>query len=724
MKLHNEPQNKARMSDGVKGTSEFKIRSSAKAFGILSSSLYSDPIKAIVRELSCNAYDSHVAAGKSDVPIDIHIPTKFNNEFSVKDYGLGLDHEEVTEIYTTYFESTKTDSNEFIGALGLGSKTPFSYTQNFSVTAIKDGVKRVYVSYVSDEGMPSIALLHEMETNEANGVEVSFAIANEDVHKFVHACYEVFQYFPVKPNFTGRSFEIPKVEYVFNSTFENIRVYKRSNKNPHAHNKNNLAIMGNIAYPIKPPSSHHIHHSESLDIYFDLGELDIQPSREGLHYTEKTIQLIEKKYSQYADEIEKQIKKKIEENKNNVWKQAKELLNEFADRDKHRRVAFNNATKDLENPFYDQRLGFVDVKLENKDHYAQYNCEIISFYIRNGTVKSKYDHVFGVNTTTIFIINEKNKKVLSNLKKYFKGGNTTANVHIIQKINKNNELDLEKVMNAFYNPPREGKYKNVYDISEYDLTPFKATYQKKENPNNILQFTESYRNFEDKLQSFPIKTKENVDEIDFGEDVTKIYFPMKGAKIIDNKGNANLREYYNNFYFSAKMKGFINKVVLIGVRNEQIEIAKQSKDLITLEEYVMNQLNNINVNDFIFSGDYSHTSLRLRSLRNFIESDQFKNLSKDSYFKQIMEMYDINKSKKLQLNNLENFVKRYFDDKYFDKISSKYNEAIKIHNKFEKNYPLLKYIDTISKDSHFFNSLKEYIEMQDNQQPKEIENAA
>ena len=55
--------------------STFKISASPVAFDILSSKLYSNPILAIVRELLTNAYDSHKAAGKEDVPIKVNLPS-------------------------------------------------------------------------------------------------------------------------------------------------------------------------------------------------------------------------------------------------------------------------------------------------------------------------------------------------------------------------------------------------------------------------------------------------------------------------------------------------------------------------------------------------------------------------------------------------------------------------------------------------------------------------
>jgi hypothetical protein len=51
----------------------FTIRSSPKAFSILSSGLYKNKIRAIIRELSCNAVDSHRAAGNREQPFEIHV---------------------------------------------------------------------------------------------------------------------------------------------------------------------------------------------------------------------------------------------------------------------------------------------------------------------------------------------------------------------------------------------------------------------------------------------------------------------------------------------------------------------------------------------------------------------------------------------------------------------------------------------------------------------------
>ena len=140
MKIHQEQIDIERV--GVQTENSFTIKTSAAAFDILSAGLYTDPIAAIIRELSCNAYDSHVAANKVDTPFQIHLPNSLEPFLSIRDFGVGLSDDDVLHLYTTYFESTKTNSNDFIGARGLGSKSPFSYSKSYEVISRFDGIVR------------------------------------------------------------------------------------------------------------------------------------------------------------------------------------------------------------------------------------------------------------------------------------------------------------------------------------------------------------------------------------------------------------------------------------------------------------------------------------------------------------------------------------------------------------------------------------------------------
>jgi hypothetical protein len=295
MILNSAPQAEAVMSN-VGEIGEFRIRNSAKAFNILSSGLYANKIRAIVRELSCNAVDSHAAAGRADKPFEVHLPTALEPHFSIRDFGTGLNHDQVTNIYTTYFESTKTNSNEFIGALGLGSKSPFSYTDNFTVTAIKDGRKGIYTAFINDAGVPSIALMMEENTDEPAGVEVKFAVNDRnDFFKFQQEAYYVYRHFSLKPRVGGVSnFKFEDIEYGTKDIIPG--VHSLANRN---YNNKSRAIMGNIAYPIEVPNNALGELQKllncGLELHFNIGELDFQASREGLSYIPQTIESIRKK---------------------------------------------------------------------------------------------------------------------------------------------------------------------------------------------------------------------------------------------------------------------------------------------------------------------------------------------------------------------------------------------------------------------------------------------
>ncbi len=201
MKLHADRSEVERSN--VASEKTFCIKTTAKAFDILSSGLYTDPKLAIVRELSCNAYDAHVAAGRADVPFEIHLPKGLEPWFHIKDQGTGLSDEDVMNLYTTYFDSTKTESNAFIGALGLGSKSPFSYTKAFEVISRFNGKRRTYSAFINEEGVPSIARMGEINTDECNGLEVRVTIQQSDFYEFATRTAKALRWFPLKPVVVG-----------------------------------------------------------------------------------------------------------------------------------------------------------------------------------------------------------------------------------------------------------------------------------------------------------------------------------------------------------------------------------------------------------------------------------------------------------------------------------------------------------------------------------------
>ena len=278
--------------------SNYTIEASAKAFSILSDGLYANKIEAVVRELSTNAYDAHVDAGHPDKPFLVHLPNRFSPKFSIRDYGTGLSHEDCMNLYTTYFGSNKTNSNDAIGCLGLGSKSPFAYTDNFIVTSYFNGEMRVYNSYKNENNEPVFALISEDDVlHTPNGMEITFSVEQNDIDEFEEAAQKIYKFFKVLPildkdDEDNEPLEIDdETEYVIHGS--NWGLVKSEGRGYYSHGAvSGLAIMGQVAYPFDyeqfdDESVQSLLKSE-VHIHFAIGELDITPSREALSYNEST----------------------------------------------------------------------------------------------------------------------------------------------------------------------------------------------------------------------------------------------------------------------------------------------------------------------------------------------------------------------------------------------------------------------------------------------------
>lgn len=280
--------------NGLAADGVFRIAFNAKMAKILSDGLYSDKVSAVIRELSCNAMDSHIESGKPNLPIEIHLPNQFEPFFHVRDFGIGLNHDQVIEIYTVYGASTKTESNDFTGCLGLGSKSPFSYVDAFDITTIKDGVENQYSMYKSEDGMPSCALLGTKPTKEPNGVTVKMPVKQEDIRRFAERASIIFQWFDVKPKVIGVSdFKVNTFEVKYFGNGWKIRDAQRDRYSSY-NNDRPVVVMGRVAYPLNASSFTKITPSQraALDmpviLYLDIGEMEVAASREAIGYDVRT----------------------------------------------------------------------------------------------------------------------------------------------------------------------------------------------------------------------------------------------------------------------------------------------------------------------------------------------------------------------------------------------------------------------------------------------------
>lgn len=300
---------------GSNTSSSFSIAMNGKAFRVLSSTLYQNKIGSIVREISCNAVDGHTMAGKKDEPFQIHLPDMFEPWFSVRDFGVGMDRATIQNVFTKYFESTKDQSNDAIGAFGLGAKTPFSYTDQFTITSIVNGEKVVYSAYIQND-LPSIDEMHSEPTTEPQGVEIKISVKKEDYSKFKGEVAEQLQYFPVKPVIFNGDVIWPKKEIDVSTDLYTL--YKNVSYNQ----RGIFIVQGNVGYKlaaenIKDASAdivtfiHQVSGNYSLSINFPIGTIGVTASREGVEYDPKTVANIIDRLTLVRNEMGAEINKRI-----------------------------------------------------------------------------------------------------------------------------------------------------------------------------------------------------------------------------------------------------------------------------------------------------------------------------------------------------------------------------------------------------------------------------
>lgn len=595
MIINNTPQDTAVISN-VHAVSSFAIKATAKSFHILSSGLYANKIRAIIRELSCNAVDSHVAAGNSTTPFDIHLPTVLEPYFSIRDYGTGLNHDQVTNIYTTYFESTKTNSNDFIGALGLGSKSPFSYTDNFTVTAIKDGRKGIYTAFINDNGVPSIALMTEESTDEPTGVEVKFAVQNQDFSRFIHEAQVVYEYFSLRPVVQGLStfqFKDPS--------------YKEKNIIPGVHqvasSLESYAIMGNIKYPINLPQTQVIDQTLvkmlhcGLVMEFNIGELDFQASREGLSYVPQTILAIKHKLEKLNAQLSKFVADKAEKIEN-LWERALHL--QTLHQDQLWKAAVIKYVKD-------SNFGMIDLsshwyfyiqpfKISIEDLAEQYNIKIRGFSKNmkyescttlntsskaefDSSGKEKYVEIWEipVSKNVYFVINDTNIGSFERAKYHFSRNlNQVVAAFVLEAEDKSKPMLTNEFFKKISNPPES------YILQVSDL----AIKERKTTGKNvtILQLGEGRRRSYYKPAEMTWQAAGTADTMD--NNVVRYYLPLSGFQ--------NLGVYTDvKTLYSLLYKSGVYRDVIYGVRKSDIEWIKTQKNWIDLDKHIVDNLQNI-----------------------------------------------------------------------------------------------------------------------------------
>lgn len=237
---------------------DFGISDNPEFFNILSSTLYKNQKLAVVRETLCNAWDAHIEADKTDVPIKIKLTS---DELSIEDFGPGIPHDKIGPIYGTYGNSTKKNDGRATGGFGLGCKAPFAYTDHFEVISSNGGVATIYNLSKSNAevgGKPGIIPITNYPC-DVSGLKVTIPINEEsdlgEFHRLIMKIVKEGGMLAEYENKFSNSEIIPVIPY------EKMQDNYLISHNRHHPDSNILVRYGNVLYPV----SAHERYAEHYD---------------------------------------------------------------------------------------------------------------------------------------------------------------------------------------------------------------------------------------------------------------------------------------------------------------------------------------------------------------------------------------------------------------------------------------------------------------------------
>lgn len=593
-----------------------RIKESPKAFHILSGALYSDKILAVVRELSCNAYDAHVAAGKADIPFEVKLPSSFDATFYVKDYGTGISEENIYSMYMTYFDSTKQDSNDFIGQLGLGSKSPFSYGATFTVESRQNGVKKIYTCYKNADLCPAVTKMGEGSTDEPNGLTVSLSVKNEDIYKFKESAKYALAYIKVKPTVVGVSdFVIPTVDYKIEGTDWKLRSNQNLYNGPRV-------IQGSVSYPIdmnlvgeatgdqNVVNMLYYMKSTPLDLFVHIGDVEVAPSREALTYDKRTATNLLKVLTNVYEEVFNNIQADLN-NIDNWWNavvfydevrygEGRSFFHMFSSQNKEftyngeslqsRKILSKriDTTDWLPKSFTIQHIEgtyFVSKKLT---YITSYNFQKVLTSYGGMTINPRKE--------TVYILDEEdNQKLTSSRLKHYLWRKNDDSSHEIgmliqpaEGFTKVDQKELKKFLELAGSPPMI----KLMDIP----TPPKSesTYKYTPKSKDMLPVWQGFQERDYHSSNKFGKLEWETEQFDLEDG--GFYVDLDRYRIVSSKIRV---ERFDDFISCALHLGIMDGAgapVIVGLTDKQCISAKKEGRWINFIDYVIDQLNLLNAN--------------------------------------------------------------------------------------------------------------------------------
>ena len=335
--------------------------------------LYSVRELACVREYSTNGYDANleyaIATGmqKPD-PIQVTLPTAYNPYFVVQDTGVGMSLKTLKEVYTQFGESTKRDSDDFNGMLGFGSKSAVAYTNTFTVTSVRDGLKNIAVISRREDAMGGYlvtlkVVMADVATDEHSGTKIEIPVHNTEA--FSKIARDFYRFW--KPGTVLLNGEEPKWE-VGDKIADNL-YYAPTHYDSYV-------VMGNVPYRIANPRALFPSGMNAISFvaYVPMGTVEFTPNREELKYSEHTKNNLHKIINDFADEARKKAKDEVTNAKShweayNAWTKWCNILGRQALGDLFFKGEKLATTITVKGSHYNTGYGRYNTQALYNDHY-------------------------------------------------------------------------------------------------------------------------------------------------------------------------------------------------------------------------------------------------------------------------------------------------------------------------------------------------------------------
>lgn len=211
--------------DSLEGTgiSKMDVNVNSLTYSLMIDGIYTNKLGSVIREVSTNARDSLISAGKDSFELTIFIDDSTGDiKLSFKDEGMGLSEEDSLQYLCNLNASSKRDSDDFVGCFGIGSKSPFSLTDSYSFICVKDGIKTYLDLFRIDKETPRFNHRTE-ETTEVDSVNCIINLGSSyNIKNILEEIYKELSLFDIRPDlkFVSQSLDVhikeedffPKVE--------------------------------------------------------------------------------------------------------------------------------------------------------------------------------------------------------------------------------------------------------------------------------------------------------------------------------------------------------------------------------------------------------------------------------------------------------------------------------------------------------------------------------